>query len=137
MKYTSDNKSITVKSQDDAITAEASSAIDRYKLTSTGTASPGTAAITDKDENMVISNLVAGTVHSLKFRALITCDDGPTPSEKESEEDSEAYIACTGWFFVSHMLTLKTTHISRMIGACNIILMIRFSPPRFSCFSSQ
>ena len=96
VKYSSDTSSITIKAQDNSITAAASSSIDQYKLTSTGTGNAGMASVTDKEKNMVISNLEAGTVHSLQFKAQILCADGPTPSTKESEEGSNVYTACTG-----------------------------------------
>ena len=96
VQYSSDNKTITIKGQDNPVTAEATPFIDGYKLTSTGTANPGKASVTDDDRSMVITNLDAGTVYSLKFKATMSCADGPAPSTKISEEDSDAYTACTG-----------------------------------------
>ena len=94
--YESDTSSITIKAADTPITAESSSLLDEYKLTSTGTATTGTSTATAKNADMAISDLDGGTVYTLTFKARISCADGPTPNTKESSEDSAGYTACTG-----------------------------------------
>ena len=131
VQYNSDNQSITIKAADTPVTAETGSLLDFYKLISTGTPTSGATSVTQKDNNMIISALEAGTVYSLKFKALISCADGPIPSVKESDQTSDVFTACTGnsrihlrvfEFSFSYLLTEGNNKFSECTLQNNILL---------------